>query len=162
VTLLWLGLWPALDRVYRRQARLTGVNPCDLVSAITWNFTRQVHTLEHYSIRRVAASLVRNTRRDVCREWVRTRLREVCTEPLCEGVEAPVDPPLLFWSLSRVLGEDLNLLLAVVLEGETPYELGVRLGISCEAARKRIRRALIRARRFLSEDLSHFGLLDGV
>ncbi|HHH31714.1 MAG TPA: hypothetical protein ENK57_25655 [Polyangiaceae bacterium] len=64
-TLLWLGLWPALDAIYRRRLRHFLNEPEALVSEIGARFTRVIHRADLRRINRVAATLTRNVNRDI-------------------------------------------------------------------------------------------------
>lgn len=71
-TLLWLGLWPALDGIYRRRQRDFFGEPDALLSEIGARFTVAIHRADLNRIHRVAATLVRNTERNVWAELERT------------------------------------------------------------------------------------------
>ncbi|MBC7174054.1 MAG: sigma-70 family RNA polymerase sigma factor [Polyangiaceae bacterium] len=63
--LLWLGLWPGLDAVYRRRLRHFLGEPDELVADLASVFTELVARLDLEAVHRVAATLVRSTERDV-------------------------------------------------------------------------------------------------
>ena len=63
-TLLWLGLWPGLDAVYRRRLKYF-CDPDELVSELASAFVALVERLNLSTVTRVAATLVRSTERDV-------------------------------------------------------------------------------------------------
>lgn len=63
--LLWLGLWPGLDAVYRRRLRHFVDQPDELVAELAEAFTELVERLDLAVVHRVAATLVRSTERDV-------------------------------------------------------------------------------------------------
>ncbi len=171
--LLWLALWPALDGVYRRLLRHYRNNPDELVSELSEHFTLVVHRTQLGRVHRLAATLVRNVERDI-----RQVLRSVWTEcagridlpdvdalsgmlsgpparisccglPLAAG--ADVETSMLAALISRVVEKDADLVVAIVLFGETQNEAAARLGIGHEAARKRFQRALRRTRDGLQE-----------
>jgi DNA-directed RNA polymerase specialized sigma24 family protein len=80
-SLLWCGLWPGLDRVYRRRLRLFRQRLDELTSAISIAFTELVSRIDLQRVARVAATLVRSTDRDMMyalrREWTEgTKLSE--------------------------------------------------------------------------------------
>lgn len=56
--------------------------------------------------------------------------------------------------LEPAVGEDAELLVAVLVLDETQREAGERLGLSHDAARKRFQRALVRVREFLKTGVS--------
>src|ERR1035437_3953205 len=64
-SLLWLGLWPGLDAIYRRNLRFFRGAPEDLVSELSELFTAAVHRADLSRIHRTAATLIRNTERDL-------------------------------------------------------------------------------------------------
>lgn len=176
--LLWLSLWPGLDAVYRRRLRLFLSDPDELVSEIVGAFTRLVEGLDLGSVRRVAATLVRSTERDLLESFARhhgeSTYLESATDigPLAD-VTAPERPEselgllrgltfdeelkaLRAW-LTPLVGEDTELLIGVLALDESQREAALRLGLSHEAARKRFQRALGRVRRFLAASMSHPG-----
>ena len=63
--LVWLGLWPGLDRIYRRRLREFVAEPEALVSEIGARFAAALLGADLGRIRRVAATLVMNVERDV-------------------------------------------------------------------------------------------------
>jgi len=63
--LLWLGLWPGLDAVYRRRLRHFAYQSDELVAEMAHAFSALVERLDLTAVRRVAATLVRSTERDV-------------------------------------------------------------------------------------------------
>jgi len=85
--LLWLGLWPGLDAVYRRRLRYFTGEPEELVAELASAFTEQVESLNLDTVRRVAATLVRSTERDVTE-----RRKRWCVE---RGLEGEPHTPLL-------------------------------------------------------------------
>lgn len=63
--LLWLGLWPGLDAVYRRRLRSFSGDANELVAELAHAFTRLIDRLDLRAVNRIAATLVRSTERDV-------------------------------------------------------------------------------------------------
>ena len=193
--LLWLGLWPGLDAVYRRRQRNFRGQPEELIAELGDVFTSIVGRLDLEVVHRVAATLVRSTERDV----VERRKRVWAEEPflvhaevfaplrdhddrivvageadraarkaweaslvstplgLTQGLSFEDDLDALRVWLASVVGEDAELLLAVLVLDETQREAGQRLGLSHDAARKRFQRALARLREHLAKSLSHSG-----
>jgi RNA polymerase sigma-70 factor (ECF subfamily) len=175
----WCGMWPALDRIYRRRYRLFKTEggdrgADDLVSGISEAFTALVAGLDLHRVRWIAATLKRSTDRDLMearrRDWAE-RDHVVANGDLESGAEdepaAPALPDselglppclsldeqvaaLRDWLLD-VAGEDGDLLLAVLVLEENQREAGERFGLSHEAARKRFRRALERVAKALSQ-----------
>lgn len=62
---LWCGLWPGLDAVYRRRLHGFGGEADELTSAMSSTFTTLVGRLALHRVRRVAATLIRSTERDL-------------------------------------------------------------------------------------------------
>ncbi len=190
-TLLWLGLWPGLDAVYRRRLKHFASHPEELVSEVASAFISLIERLNLATVHRVAATLVRSTERDVMdgrkRVWAEARrIREDLADPMVfdeylQGnsvKHVPVDhwaatapesvlgllptasdedeaAALREW-LAPIVGEDAELLIAVLVLEQSQREAGARLGLSHDAARKRFQRALGRVRadatRALSQD----------
>jgi RNA polymerase sigma-70 factor (ECF subfamily) len=169
-SLVWLGLWPGLDGVYRRNLRFFPGAPEELVSEISDLLTSNVAGADLTRIHRPAATLTRNVQRDLRRRlrqaWNEERRRAdlpqddlLDTDDIVEGPWA-VDPspdndvqPLRAW-VDAVVETDRRLLERVFVLGETQKEAAAHLGMSHDAARKRYRRALDR--------LSHFAPRTGV
>ena len=63
--LLWLGLWPGLDAVYRRRQRNFRGQPEELIAELADVFTGIIERLDLEVVHRVAATLVRSTARDL-------------------------------------------------------------------------------------------------
>src|SRR5690606_24257308 len=93
--LLWLGLWPGLDAIYRRRLRFFIGEPDELAADLTGAFTELVARLDLGSVRRVAATLVLSTERDLMtrrkRIWAR-EARELPAEP-CDAHRAFDEEP---------------------------------------------------------------------
>jgi RNA polymerase sigma-70 factor (ECF subfamily) len=165
--LLLLGLWPGLDAVFRRRRRLFRRDVQDLETEIVDQFTAQVERIRLRQVTCLAATLVLNTEREI----VDARIRERSLAARCEAVTpeaiaapAPEDSPpasafglpsdqsdaedvaaLRRW-LEPVVGRDVDLVVDAVFHGKSRLELAAALGISHAAARKRLERALSRAR----------------
>jgi DNA-directed RNA polymerase specialized sigma24 family protein len=181
--MLWLGLWPGLDAVYRRR-RPCGRDADELVSELCDAFLSLIERLDLSSVRRVAATLVRSTERDLMdrrkRAWAHDALvargdialqeippvigragsaRFLANEAF-EGAPGQPSPApdelraIQGW-LEQVVGEDAELVLSVLLLEETQREAGLRLGMSHDAARKRFQRALRHLRDSLESEMSH-------
>ncbi len=169
--ILWLGLWPGLDAVFRhRQGDFAGMVD-ELVTEISFVFSDTVARIDLAGVNRVAATLVRNVERDV-RERLKRRWSDnaqavdvedpvVCsTEPcllLLPSVAEralPVDTgdvvAVRDW-LSQVCGTDAELVVGVALFGFDLHEMADYLGIGHEAARKRYQRAVVRIREQLEK-----------
>ena len=170
--LLFLGLWPALDGIYRRSLRHHLDDPGELVSEIWDRFTTAVERADLGRIHRVAATLTGNTERTVRyrrqRRWDDGARQEELPDDDVLGVEiaaavGPSDlglPPGLDADeevarlravLVDVVGADADLVIGKVLYGVTQLEMSEQLGITHAAARKRFRRALERLKAHLAE-----------
>jgi RNA polymerase sigma-70 factor (ECF subfamily) len=169
-TLLWCGLWPGLDRIYRRRVRYFRAEPADLTEAISVVFTMLVGRLNLARVHRIAATLVRNTDREIMDE--RRRMQDELSHRVAmrhtaawsrmlasapdAGVEAPAGRSLagelaaLREHLVPVIGADADLVLAVAVMDLDQHEAAKRLGITHDVARKRFQRALLRVRRPLT------------
>lgn len=172
--LLWCGLWPRLDRIHRRHACSFRIEPEELVQEISLAFTKLLWGMDLARVRRVAATLVRNTERELMddrrQQLAEQRLRaepghrvasdEAETVDLVDAADQPSDTrrsdpsfpnelAALRARLAPVIGADADLLLAVVVLGADQHEIAVQLGLSHEAARKRFQRAVARIRRQL-------------
>jgi len=179
--LLWLSLWPGLDAAFRRRHKFFAEHPEELVSLFGDAFTALVDKLDLASVNRVAATLVRSTERDVmlaaCRDWEEQRRRvgdvqfarfrkdktaeDIATAARVEsrlgwrpGSGITENGSALRRWLEPIVGEDVELLVSVLVVEETQHEAGRRLGLSHEAARKRYQRALARLRAHLALPLS--------
>lgn len=160
--LLWLGLWPGFDGVFRRRARLFE-NVDEFISTFTHVFLRLVSMMSREKVSRVAAQLVRSTERDIINErravWFEHRHFELIPDPVGDDVPAPlpvaseelVDVERL---VHLVGGRDGDLIFRVLVLGEEQGEAGLKLGISKSAARKRFYRAFPRVQARLAQVLS--------
>jgi DNA-directed RNA polymerase specialized sigma24 family protein len=169
-TMLWLALWPGLDALHGRLWRRFTNSPEDLVSEICGRFTTSIHRANLGRIRRVAATLVLNVERDIRdnlkRKESEAKLRDdfpdqdgldarmyAATQGLAPefshfglppGIGADEAIVMIHGFLAGVVGEDADLITAVVILGEGQHEAATRLGISHDAARKRFQRAIRR------------------
>jgi DNA-directed RNA polymerase specialized sigma24 family protein len=174
--LLLLGFWPALDAIFRKRAPLFQREAPDIELEIIEQFIAQVHRIELSRVSCLGATLVRNTERDVVDARVRERARAAkCEDVTPDALAAPSvedEPPfgspsafgvrvgqpdseaiaaLRRWLLSAI-GSDADLIVGAVIHGKSRVDLAASLGISPAATRKRLERALDRARHaFLSE-----------
>ena len=82
VRVLWCGMWPGLDAIYQRQRRYFARDPEELLSLISVTFTTLIGTLDLQCVRRIPATLIRSTERDVVRARQRQRTTERALEPL--------------------------------------------------------------------------------
>lgn len=170
--LLFLGLWPALDAIYRRNLKHHRNDPGELVSEIWDRFTTAVQRADLVRIQRVAATLTLNTRRTLRygrqRRWDDSARQEELPDddvlgdgstaalgPSDLGLPPGLDPDEEIQRLRAVLvevvGADADLVIGKVLYGVTQLEMSEQLGITHAAARKRFRRALGRLKAHLEE-----------
>jgi RNA polymerase sigma-70 factor (ECF subfamily) len=178
LALLFLGLWPGLDSIFRKRTPLFQPAAHDLELEIVDRFTAQVHRIDLARVTCLAATLVMNTEREI----VDVRLRERARAARCESIapEAIAAPPaddedarpasrfglppgqtdveevaaLRRWLFGAV-GRDADLIVDAVIHQRSRLELAAALGISHAAARKRLERALCRARQaLLTRDVS--------
>jgi hypothetical protein len=172
--ILWCGLWPALDGIYRHRLRHFKAEPEELVEAISVAFTALVGRMDLGRVHRVAATLVRSTDRDLMderrREWAEREHRDARreenppepeTEPLRDsdlglpvGLSFDGELVALRARLLPIGGADTDLLLAVLVLDENQREAAERVGLTHEAARKRFQKAIARVREHLAEALS--------
>jgi DNA-directed RNA polymerase specialized sigma24 family protein len=86
---LWCGLWPGLQAVYRRQCRHFTQELEELASLISVAFTTLVAGMDLQAVSQVAATLVRSTGREVERAWHRQLQIPFALQP------PPLAPPEL-------------------------------------------------------------------
>jgi RNA polymerase sigma-70 factor (ECF subfamily) len=162
IPLLWLGLWPGLDAIYRHRLRDFVGRVDDLVTEITIIFIATVKRIDLGGVNRLAATLVWNVERDLRdrlkRRWAedaRTAKTEALDasvpdgQPQIDDRDLPVDAndcvAVRKWLTGIVQGE-ADLVIGVVLYGFDLHELADELGIAHDAARKRFQRAINRMR----------------
>ena len=168
-TMVWLALWPGLDALYRRLWRFFRTDPNELASEIAGRFAMGMQRADLSRINRVAASLIANVERDIrdClrRRWAEAATHEELPDPdefgnhasqsSCFGLPAGTDPEVVACFVQRVLtdliGNDADIIVAVVMMGEGQRDVADRLGIGYDAVRKRYQRALARLRDVLGE-----------
>jgi DNA-directed RNA polymerase specialized sigma24 family protein len=166
--LLWLALWPGLDAVYRRLLRYFGKAPDELVSEISDRFMAVLHRFDGSRVRRVAATILRNTerliRQDLRSEWQQAgRIDPVSDEEMARlafarqgrpetefgfppGTDSDTATAMLSTVLVSLIGADAELVIAVAVLGEPQNDAAARLAVSPCAARKRYQRAIARLR----------------
>lgn len=159
-TLLFLGLWPGLDAIYRQRLRSFPNDPGELVAQIAAQFTAAVHRLRVHHVKRTAATLVLNTGRLVVYRAERAaREKSSCGEMPDEHILADHRDATdagagerqiadLRARLTAIVGErDGDLLIATEVEDETQRAFARRLGLTEGMVRKRHQRALKKLRR---------------
>lgn len=171
MAILMVALWPGLDAIYRRSFRYflrddPEAAATELSSEITARFAALVGEADLIRIRKVAATLVLNTQRQVT-DGRRRTFRDLARwadepdddafippgtpqrrEPSDLGI-APGHTPeeeraaIRRW-LEAIVGRDAELVLAVVIDNDNMREAGERVGISHDLARKRFPAAIER------------------
>lgn len=175
--LLWCGLWPALDGIYRHRLRHFSDEPEELVAALCAAFTCLVGRMDLDRVNQIAATLVRSTDRDLMDARRRDRgehdhlvangdiesargdrMSPICTSliGIHPGLSARGRMVALRGWLLDVAGEDADLVLALLVFEEPPRLAAARLGMSHATARKRVQRALTHVREHFQKSLSHF------
>ncbi|MCU9848937.1 hypothetical protein OEZ60_13075 [Defluviimonas sp. WL0024] len=159
---LILALWPGLDAVYRRHRARFRSDPAALASDLLADVAEGILRLHLDRVQWIAATLLRNTERDLCRQEIALRKRQM---ELCDVTDAVIaksvdsaripsvevvnDDPRTE-ALSRLMKtlppEDVGMLIAVAVLGETQRQAAERFGIGYEAARKRYQRTRDRLR----------------
>lgn len=165
--LLLVGLWPGLDTIFRKRRHLLRGEINDLEIEIIDQFTAQVQRINLRRVACLAATLVLNTEREIVDARIRERTMAAGSDTMAaEAIPAPPaeEPPrpsrfglppdqsdaedvaaLRGW-LERAVGRDADLIVDAVIHQKSRLELAATLGISHAAARKRLERALMRAR----------------
>lgn len=79
---------------------------------------------------------------------------------LTPGLSFDEDVTVLRAWLEPVVGEDAELLIAVLVLDESRREVGERLGLATDSGRKRVQRAVARLKKHLARSLSRFARAD--
>lgn len=79
---------------------------------------------------------------------------------LTPGLSFEEDVAVLRAWLEPVVGEDAELLIAVLVLDESRREVGERLGLATDSGRKRVQRAVARLKKHLARSLSRFARAD--
>lgn len=159
---LWLAMWPGLTALLRRAAAWGIEDEREIVGEITLSFAETVEHMKLDRCTRIAADLIRNTKRALG-SWLRTRFAEQNHEqPLLgegdrafdRGTESLGDRTAME-AVETLREEDpdgAELIMACVVEGITTREAAERCGAEREAVKKRLHRALVRLRNAMSAD----------
>ena len=176
--ILWLGLWPGLDGIFRRRLRHFKEEPENLVARLSAAFITLVGEVDLKQVHRMAATLVKSTERnlmDGCRrEWVAEGSRQAPSEnedrtsilekgvPRREsefgipgGLSLDGEVAVLRARLFPIAGVDTDLFMVVVLEGNQ-REAANSYGLSHEVVRKRVQKIRRRLREEFENDRSQF------
>jgi DNA-directed RNA polymerase specialized sigma24 family protein len=170
-TILLVCFWPALDAIFRRRFNLFPRRQHELSVELVDCFIMELQRADVRRVSCLSATLLRNTDRNLVRRRARERALAAKATAVTPNV-AVVEPPepvaspfglgveqtdtetiavLTTW-LRNAIGTDSVVVAAAVFGGKTCPEIARSLGISHAAARKRLCRALARARvAFLSE-----------
>ena len=148
--ILLLALWPGLDAIRGRCLRRGVGSRDDIASELLARTTEQVRTLDLSRVNRIAATVLRNVERDLLRAARReTAWQQSCPSLEPDWLEAPpswAEQLRLREELRRdlvaLVGRDADLVLGVALDGASQIEMGMALGLSEPAARKRYQRAV--------------------
>ncbi|HXT99650.1 MAG TPA: hypothetical protein VN903_01570 [Polyangia bacterium] len=177
LAIVLLGLWPALDAIFRKRSHLFQREAHDIEMEIIEHLIAQVQRIDLARVACLAATLVRNTERDVVDARVRERTRAAKSDAVTpDAIVAPaIDDELVAASrfglsvgqseaqhvtalrswLQSAVGHDADLVVEAVINQRSRVELAASLKISHAAARKRLERALDRARHaFLAQPSS--------
>jgi DNA-directed RNA polymerase specialized sigma24 family protein len=163
-SILWLALWPALDGIFRRLVG-RGRPPEEVASDIAAAFLERIDRIDLQRVGKLAATLVRSTERDVImrrqrdRRWSAIHLGGQTLDEESVAIE-PLDPrswrlesddvvALARWVEAHV-GHDAEIVMRAVVDDECQRILAARVGLSHEALRKRLQRALRRLRAVLA------------
>ncbi|MBU8901089.1 sigma-70 family RNA polymerase sigma factor, partial [Corallococcus sp. M34] len=156
--------WPALGAIRRRRLRSFETED-ELTAALALAFTSLVARVDLRRTRRVAATLVMGTERDVMKAMLRARKSAACGEVVSAeavpwaqahgpsahdvfgGLSLKSELGALRAWLLPFAGEDTELVMSVLVQEESYAEVGARLGLAPAAARKRFHRALGRLRK---------------
>jgi len=159
LTLLLLALWPGLDAIRRRSIWRKIGSADEIASDVLARTTEAVRGLDLGRVNWVAATVLRNVERDM----VRARQREAARESLVSDIEPDdvstdqigrlpaAEDAHLCDDLRKLLGADALLVIRVAIEGLSQAEVGVELGLTEAAARKRYQRAMRKLRDALQE-----------
>lgn len=155
VQLLILALWPGLS-AFRRRLRARGRGERHtLDGAILGQLAISIRRADPDRVTRVAATLLRNTERDVVQgDTPTTGLAQsfVNLDDITYSLAAPEPdrPDRVFAGAVATLGGDGRLLCAVHLAGWSQKDVARHLGLGHEATRKRCQRALARLQRMVA------------
>ena len=150
LTVLLLALWPGLDAIRGRCLRRGVGSRDEVASELLARTTEQVRTLDLSRVNQIAATVLRNVERDLLRAAHReTARQQSCASLEPDWLEAPpswAEQLRLREELRRdlvaLVGRDADLVIGVALDGASQLEMGMALGLSEPAARKRYQRAV--------------------
>ena len=160
--LLWLALWPGLTALLGKTKAWRIDDKGDLIAEITAHFTYAIEYLDLGHCKKIAATLLWNTRRGVVetlrqRSIDRATERPFSAEAEAEAESAAMPPPTadvmdVIADLRHETPEDAEVIIACVLEGQTTREFARLHNEEREAVKKRLQRALDRVREAMSAE----------
>jgi DNA-directed RNA polymerase specialized sigma24 family protein len=164
-----VALWPGLDAVFWHLWRAFPGARDDLSGEIVARIGVAILSIDLERVTAVTGTLLRNLKRDICRDLIGARLlAEESRQFDNPAVEAKatllarqntVEVQSIADHLANLAPRDVQLMKRMFLIGETQEEAGRALGLTPDAARKRVQRALkrLRSSRISSPALSHSG-----
>lgn len=150
-TLIWLGLWPALDCRVAHAIRL-GNDADDVVVDYTEAFLRALAAFNDERVKRVAATIVHNTARDARELRRRRSLTSNVRHPGLSDhagvvvVSERFDVVLLRRELAVIVEGDADIVLLSTVVGLKYEEIAERAHLRTSAVNKRVLRAFARLR----------------
>lgn len=167
-TLLLLALWPGLDAIHGRLRRYYRAELDALASDVISHALEQIARCDRTRVNWIAATLLRNTERDIRRMLQAQAKRLAAHKPFQDdaaGVQvhdvlacdpARLDPVVeaarLTSVLEPILARDASLVISISVLGYSQREAAERLGCSYAAVRKRYQRAVSRLSQFRDAD----------
>ena len=159
LVLMLLALWPGLDAIRRQSIWRKIGAPDEVASDLLARTTEAIRVLNLQRVNWIAATVLRNVKRDM----IRARQREADRQSVVSDIDPEDvagdhdahDPVLshkrLHGDVRRLIGTDSTLVIRVAVEGFSQAEIAIELGLSEVAARKRYQRATRKLRDFLHE-----------
>jgi DNA-directed RNA polymerase specialized sigma24 family protein len=146
----WLGLWPALDRIWRQRV-MAGDDPNEAASDVSATALELILTARLDQIEHVAATLVWNAERRLGEARFRRRREDAAVRELerrARGIE-PNEEPVATMGL---IGREARLVELVIVHGCRPRDLGCAAGVSRKTIERRLARGLRELRMQLVEE----------
>lgn len=160
LTMLLLALWPGLDAIRHRLIWLRFGTADEIASDLLARTTEAVRVLNLSQVNWIAATVLRNIRRDMVRAHQRDSARERLASDadpdqvvdtgengIGEAGYARLNSAML-----KLLGDDALLVIRVAIEGHSQANVAVELGLSEPATRKRYQRAMRRLTALLEKN----------
>jgi len=161
LAIILLALWPGLDAVRRRLTWRRVGTAEDITADILARATETICRLDLARVTWIAATVLRNTERDMIRARQQEQAREYAASDVDPddvradetGRQVAPEHMRLKTDIEKLIGADFFLIVRVAVQGFTQAEVAAELGISEEAARKRYQRAMRKLRDALLEFL---------